>query len=85
MGCPMTISLQSGNPALQDFFLARQPILNRDQRLVAYELLFRSTAENQAMITGDAVAATATVIAHASDLGMEQVVGLQLPSSMSMR
>ena len=74
----MTISLQSGNPALQDFFLARQPILNRDQRLVAYELLFRSTAENQAMITGDAVAATATVIAHASDLGMEQVVGLQL-------
>ena len=74
----MTISLQSDNPALQDFFLARQPILNRDQRLVAYELLFRSTAENQAMITGDAVAATATVIAHASDLGMEQVVGLQL-------
>lgn len=74
----MTISLQSGNPALQDFFLARQPILNRDQRLVAYELLFRSTAENQAMMTGDAVSATATVIAHASDLGMEQVVGLQL-------
>lgn len=74
----MTISLQSDNPALQDFFLARQPILNRDQRLVAYELLFRSTADNQAMITGDAVAATATVIAHASDLGMEQVVGLQL-------
>jgi len=74
----MTISLQSDNPALQDFFLARQPILNRDQRLVAYELLFRSTSENQAMITGDAVAATATVIAHASDLGMEQVVGLQL-------
>ena len=74
----MNISLQSDNPALQDFFLARQPILNRDQRLVAYELLFRSTAENQAMITGDAVAATATVIAHASDLGMEQVVGLQL-------
>ena len=74
----MTIPLQSDNPALQDFFLARQPILNRDQRLVAYELLFRSTADNQAMITGDAVAATATVIAHASDLGMEQVVGLQL-------
>ena len=74
----MTISLQSDNPALQDFFLARQPILNRDQRLVAYELLFRSTADNHAMISGDAVAATATVIAHASDLGMEQVVGLQL-------
>ncbi len=72
----MTLSCQ--NPALQDFFLARQPILNRDQRLVAYELLFRGTADNQARITGDAVSATATVIAHASDLGMEQVVGLQL-------
>lgn len=74
----MTISLQADHPALQDFFLARQPILNRDQRLVAYELLFRSTADNQASITGDAVAATATVIAHATDLGMEQAVGLQL-------
>ncbi|OBV40729.1 EAL and HDOD domain-containing protein [Janthinobacterium psychrotolerans] len=74
----MTISLHTQKTALQDFFLARQPILNRDQRLVAYELLFRSTAENQARMTGDAVAATATVIAHASELGMEQVVGLQL-------
>ena len=74
----MTTSLHSHHPALQDFYIARQPILNRDQRLVAYELLFRGSAENQATITGDAVAATATVIAHASELGMEQVVGLQL-------
>jgi len=72
------MTLSHPNPALQDFFLARQPILNRDQRLVAYELLFRSTADNYASISGDAVSATATVIAHASDLGMEQVVGLQL-------
>ena len=74
----MNTSLPTANSSLHDFFLARQPILNRDQRLVAYELLFRGTAENQAVIVGDPVAATATVIAHASDLGMEQVVGLQL-------
>jgi EAL and modified HD-GYP domain-containing signal transduction protein len=59
------------------FFLARQPILNRDQQLVAYELLFRQTDCNAAL-TVDGVAATATVIAHASELGMEQVVGRQL-------
>ena len=74
----MNTSLPAAHSPLHDFFLARQPILNRDQRLVAYELLFRGTAENQAVIVGDPVAATATVIAHASDLGMEQVVGLQL-------
>ncbi|MDN2709308.1 EAL domain-containing protein [Janthinobacterium sp. SUN118] len=61
-----------------DFFLVRQPILNREQRLVAYELLLRGTAQQQAAADGDAVAATASVIAHASDVGMEQVVGLQL-------
>ena len=74
----MNTSLPAAHSPLHDFFLARQPILNRDQRLVAYELLFRGSSDNQAVITGDAVAATATVIAHASDLGMEQVVGLQL-------
>ncbi|NRR32378.1 EAL domain-containing protein [Oxalobacteraceae bacterium] len=60
------------------FFLARQPILNRNQRLVAYELLFRNASErNEAHITDDAEA-TATVIAHASELGMDHVVGDQL-------
>ncbi|MET0322787.1 MAG: EAL domain-containing protein [Duganella sp.] len=61
-----------------NFFLARQPILNRGQRLVGYELLFRDTrASNAAEFRNDA-AATATVIAHASELGMGQVVGDQL-------
>ncbi|MBV6325005.1 EAL and HDOD domain-containing protein [Duganella violaceipulchra] len=61
-----------------NFFLARQPILNRGQRLVAYELLFRDArVRNEATITDDAEA-TATVIAHASELGMEHVVGDQM-------
>ncbi len=57
-----------------DFFLARQPILGRNQRLVAYELLFRSADTEDANVTDDA-AATAAVISHASQLGMECVVG----------
>ncbi|MHA4866632.1 EAL and HDOD domain-containing protein [Duganella sp. PWIR1] len=61
-----------------NFFLARQPILNRGQRLVAYELLFRDAGTSDAAHVTDDAEATATVIAHASELGMGQVVGDQL-------
>jgi len=61
-----------------NFFLARQPILNRSQRLVAYELLFRNASGHNAASVTDDAAATASVIAHTSDLGMQHVVGDQL-------
>jgi len=61
-----------------EFFLARQPILGRDQKLVAFELLFRAAPEHEDAQLTDYAAATATVIAHASQLGMEKVVGEQL-------
>ena len=60
-----------------DFFLARQPILGRNQHLVAFELLFRSAGAVEANVTDDA-AATAAVISHASQLGMARVVGERL-------
>ncbi|CUI08520.1 EAL and HDOD domain-containing protein [Massilia antarctica] len=60
-----------------DFFLARQPILGRNQRLVAFELLFRSADGGDANVT-DHAAATAAVISHASQLGMARVVGERL-------
>jgi EAL and modified HD-GYP domain-containing signal transduction protein len=61
-----------------DFFLARQPILGRDQQLLAFELLFRAAGEDEDAKLTDGAAATAAVISHASQLGMEQVVGEQL-------
>lgn len=64
-------------PLVKEFFLARQPILNREQQLVAYELLFRSAATGSAIVTDD-LTATASLIAHASELGMEQVIGDKL-------
>jgi EAL and modified HD-GYP domain-containing signal transduction protein len=64
-------------PYANQFFLARQPILNRNQRLVAYELLYRNAEVHEARVT-NGTQATASVIAHASELGMEQVVGEQL-------
>lgn len=59
---------------VREFFLARQPILDRSQELVAYELLFRNAATGPANVT-NALSATAAVIAHASQLGMEKVIG----------
>jgi EAL and modified HD-GYP domain-containing signal transduction protein len=64
-------------PFANHFFLARQPILNRSQRLVAYELLYRNADSHDVEVT-DGAAATASVIAHASELGMQKVVGEQL-------
>ena len=65
-------------PPSDEFFLARQPILGRDQNLFAYELLFRAAGEHEDANITDSAAATAAVISHASQLGMEQVVGEQL-------
>ncbi len=66
------------DPALsapaRDFYLARQPILDRNQALFGYKMLFRSAATGPATIdTG--IAATASVIAHAAQLGLERVIG----------
>jgi len=59
---------------LKEFFLARQPILNRDQVLFAYELLFRDANTGLAEVTDDREA-TAAVIVHANELGLENVIG----------
>jgi EAL and modified HD-GYP domain-containing signal transduction protein len=61
--------------ASQELFLGRQPILDRDQNLTAFELLFRSSHANGAHIEDDLLA-SATVINHAfSELGVEAVLG----------
>ncbi|WP_373987849.1 EAL and HDOD domain-containing protein [Duganella sp. BuS-21] len=74
----MLASSPAPSQLADNFFLARQPILNRGQRLVAYELLFRDAGTSDAAHVTDDAEATATVIAHASELGMGQVVGDQL-------
>ena len=59
---------------VRDFFLARQPILDRNQALFGYELLFRAAAAGPANVDTD-IAATASVIAHAAQLGVKRVIG----------
>lgn len=59
----------------QELFLGRQPILDRNENLAAFELLFRSGHFNGAQIDKDEIA-SATVINHAFDeLGVEAVLG----------
>src|SRR5471032_2432805 len=59
---------------VREFYLGRQPILDRNQALFGYELLFRNAPVGPANVGND-LTATAAVIAHASQLGMEKVIG----------
>ena len=60
---------------IEEVFIGRQPILDRKQALVAYELLFRSGGANEARVQDDLVA-TASVISHAfGELGIERALG----------
>ena len=64
-----------GGMSTQEIFIGRQPILDRYQRLYAYELLFRRGTQNSAEVTDD-LAATATVLSHVfSELGLEAALG----------
>jgi c-di-GMP-related signal transduction protein len=64
--------------AVNDIFLGRQPILDRDQRIVAFELLFRAGNTAGVTVTDD-MHATASVIHHAfSEMGVQTVLGSQL-------
>ncbi|MFA7240245.1 MAG: EAL domain-containing protein [Sulfuricellaceae bacterium] len=62
-------------PDNYQIFLGRQPILDRRQNIVAYELLFRSGQSAGANVFDD-MAATAHVITHAfTELGVSAVLG----------
>ena len=58
-----------------DVFLGRQPILDRQKKLIAYELLYRREPCGHAEVTDDAKA-TSLVVKHTfHDLGVAKVLG----------
>lgn len=60
---------------ISEFFIGRQSILDREQNLAGFELLFRSSQKNSAQFL-DNVAATCSVINHAfNELGFQTVLG----------
>ncbi len=56
-------------------FLARQPILDREQNLVAYELLFRRSHGPDANVTSDMAATAHVVTSLFSEMGVQAVLG----------
>lgn len=63
---------------MQDIFIGRQPIFDRNLEVYAYELLFRSGTQNQAG-TFDGDQATSQVIVNAFiEIGLDQIVGSHL-------
>lgn len=58
-----------------EVFIGRQPIFDRGQRVVGYEILFRAEDHGRAHLL-DAEAATATVVLNAlTEIGLERIVG----------
>ena len=63
------------NGVMQDIFLARQPIVDRKENLVAFELLFRSCDMETADVVDD-THATAQVLVNAfEEMGIADVLG----------
>lgn len=60
----------------QKYLIGRQPILNRDEQVCAYELLFRSAQSLTTAVVNDASQATASVILNTlSGFGVQQILG----------
>ena len=58
-----------------DIFLARQPILDRTQTIVAYELLFRGSQANFAQIDDELHATAHVIISLFNEMGVQSVLG----------
>lgn len=62
-----------------EIFIGRQPILNSDQKLVAYELLFRSSAQAGVANVIDDVHATSRLLINTfNNFGVERVLGSKI-------
>ncbi len=60
---------------MSEYFIARQPILDRQGQLYAYELLFRTSSENVAPRDLDRTLATAEVLSTTNEVGLTPLVG----------
>lgn len=59
-----------------EYFIGRQPILNTNQEIVGFELLFRAAAHHQHAIYEDQAQAAASVInAMLTDFGLQNLLG----------
>jgi c-di-GMP phosphodiesterase len=65
-----------GDDGTGEIFVGRQPILSSEQKIFAYELLFRSSARSRAAhITDDVQATSRLLINTFNNFGVERVLG----------
>lgn len=60
---------------MPDIFIARQPIYNRTQHVYGYELLYRSSDENRAVIPEGDAATSQTLLNAFTEIGLNNLVG----------
>jgi EAL and modified HD-GYP domain-containing signal transduction protein len=73
---------QSGASAIGSF-VARQPIYDRELRVVAYELLFRDGDHGDARFADPEVATARTIVNTFSEIGLNSIVG-SLPALINV-
>ena len=61
--------------AAEKYFLGRQPILDRDQRIAGYELLFRSSDASYADIDDFSMASARVILNTLTEFGIEEILG----------
>lgn len=74
----MSVDANSPSPsdaAAVDIYLARQPIFDRSLRVVAYELLFRSSSANKAEISNPVEATAQLLLNTFVSVGLNDLVG----------
>jgi len=59
----------------EKFFLGRQPILDRNQEIVGYELLFRAAERNVAEFESYSQASASVITSALASFGIEEVLG----------
>ena len=60
---------------MQEIFLARQPIVDRNEGLVAFELLFRSANKTEAGVIDDTHATSQVIVNAFGEMGIAEVLG----------
>ncbi len=58
-----------------NIFIGRQPIFDRDMTLFAYELLYRNSNENRALVSNQNLSTSEVIINLITDFGFDNVTG----------
>jgi len=70
--------MKSATPLHNQFFLGRQPILNAQQEIMGYELLFRSTERNASEYESQDQASMSVIASALAGFGFREVLGDKL-------